>query len=57
MEDPIGIDVEYNDKKKSIESLSETIFSPSEKKFFLTLKSQREKEETFFVVGLGKKLF
>lgn len=48
VEDPIGIDIEYNDKKRSIESLGETIFSPSEKKFFLTLKSQREKEETFF---------
>jgi 4'-phosphopantetheinyl transferase len=48
VEDQIGIDIEYSDKKKSIESLSETIFSPSEMKFFLTLKSQREKEKTFF---------
>jgi len=48
VEDPIGIDVEYNNKKRSIERLVETIFSPSEMKFFLTLKSQREKEKTFF---------
>ena len=48
VEDPVGIDMEYNDKKRSIESLGEAIFSPSEMKFFLTLKSQREKEETFF---------
>lgn len=54
MEDPIGIDIEYNDKKRSIESLGETIFSPSEKKFFLTLKSQREKEEAFLKAkGIG----
>lgn len=57
VEDPIGIDIEYNDKKKSIESLSETIFSPSEKKFFLTLKSQREKEEAFFRCWTRKEAF
>lgn len=47
VEDPIGIDIEYNDKKRSIESLSETIFSPSEKKFFAALNSQQEKKEVF----------
>lgn len=57
VEDPIGIDIEYNDKKRSIESLGETIFSPSEKKFFLTLKSQREKEETFFRCWTRKEAF
>lgn len=57
VEDSIGIDIEYNDKKRSIESLSETIFSPSEKKFFLTLKSQREKEEIFFRCWTRKEAF
>lgn len=57
VEDPIGIDIEYNDTKRAIESLGETIFSPSEKKFFLTLKSQREKEETFFRCWTRKEAF
>ena len=48
VEDPIGIDIEYNNKKRSIERLVETIFAPSEMKYFVTLKSQREKEEPLF---------
>lgn len=48
MEDLIGIDIEYYDKKCSIEGLGEIIFSPSEKIFFSALNSQEEKKEAFF---------
>jgi 4'-phosphopantetheinyl transferase len=47
IEDSVGIDIEYNDKKLLIENLSEAIFSPFEKKFFATLNSQQEKKEAF----------
>lgn len=48
VEDLIGIDVEYYDKKCSIEGLGENIFSPSEKIFFSALNSKEEKKEAFF---------
>lgn len=48
VEDLIGIDVEYYDKKCSIEGLGEIIFSPSEKLFFSALNSKEEKKEAFF---------
>src|ERR1043165_2078014 len=57
VEDPVGIDIEYNDKNRSIESLGETIFSSSEKKVFLTLESKREKEEFFFRCWTRKEAF
>lgn len=48
LEDSIGIDIEYCNKKFSIEGLSEIIFSPHEKLFFSALNYEEEKKEVFF---------
>lgn len=48
VEDSIGIDIEYNDEKLSIESLGEVVFSKLEKLIFSKLKSQEEKKKAFF---------
>lgn len=48
IEDAVGIDVEYHAKKISIESLGRIIFSPLEKSFFLSFKSQQKRKELFF---------
>ncbi len=48
MEDSVGVDVEYYDKKRSIEGLGEIIFSPLEKLFFSALNNQEGKKRAFF---------
>lgn len=57
VEDSVGIDIEYYNKKLSIEGLDEIIFSPEEKIIFSTLKSEQEKEEAIFRCWTRKEAF
>jgi 4'-phosphopantetheinyl transferase len=57
VEDSVGIDIEYQDKNISIESLGEIIFSSLEKKFFSALNSQQEKKEAFFCCWTRKEAY
>ena len=45
---PIGIDVEYHNKKIPLDKSGKIVFSPLEKVFFSLLKCHQEKEKAFF---------
>lgn len=47
-EDPIGIDIECHNEKKTVEELGNFVFSPLEKAFFSSLSSTQEREKAFF---------